>query len=138
MVIKWDWKKLWIMVMVIKIMSIRSIIHLWLKSNRFWNCIFFRQHFLIMETSIFKTLKKNTVFLFSSIILIIFKWMRCFLVGPALAGKIYEIYDEYDLAFYLGGLACIICGAVLFVFILVPEIFNHCQSRQSRQPIIRF
>jgi hypothetical protein len=32
--------------------------------------------------------------------------------GPALAGKLYEIYHNYDLAFFIGGTTCLV-GAIL-------------------------
>ncbi len=46
------------------------------------------------------------------------------IAGPAVAGALYEKYHNYDLAFYVGGVGCLICGFILAVSILVPDLFR--------------
>jgi hypothetical protein len=46
------------------------------------------------------------------------------ILGPALAGRLYENFHKYDLAFYIGGCTCLI-GAILQA---LSMIFVHCSS----------
>ncbi len=41
--------------------------------------------------------------------------------GPAVAGKLFEINHNYDLAFFLGGLSCLASAAIITLFIAVPD-----------------
>jgi hypothetical protein len=49
------------------------------------------------------------------------------IVGPMLAGFIFEWYKAYDIAYYIGGGSCIIAAIVLLLFypkIFVQKIFD--------------
>ncbi len=47
------------------------------------------------------------------------------IVGPVLAGGLYEIFRNYALSFYIGGVSCILCAILLILFILVPDMINN-------------
>lgn len=47
------------------------------------------------------------------------------IVGPTIAGVLYEINHDYSLAFYISGASCIFSGMILVVFILLPELSKH-------------
>nr|CAD7259481.1 unnamed protein product [Timema shepardi] len=51
------------------------------------------------------------------------------LIGPPLAGWIYDISGDYDLSFYLSGLFIVLCGALL---IILPAIKWYRQFKQHR------
>jgi MFS family permease len=53
--------------------------------------------------------------------------------GPAVAGWLYERYHNYDLAFYLGGTASLICCSILVVGILVPDLFRYAIKRKNNK-----
>lgn len=46
------------------------------------------------------------------------------IAGPAVAGKIYEVYHSYDYAFYIGGTTCLIAALILIVFICGIDFLN--------------
>lgn len=55
------------------------------------------------------------------------------ITGPAVAGALYEHYHNYDLAFYVGGIGCLICGFILVVSILIPDIFAEITTRKKNK-----
>jgi len=46
------------------------------------------------------------------------------IAGPAIAGRIYEVYHSYNNAFYLGGTCCLLAAFILFFLILVPDLIK--------------
>ena len=46
------------------------------------------------------------------------------IAGPAIAGRIYEVYHSYNNAFYLGGGCCLFAAFLLFSLILVPDLIK--------------
>lgn len=53
--------------------------------------------------------------------------------GPAVAGYLYENYHNYDLAFYLGGTASLICCSILVFGILVPDLFAYTAKKKNNR-----
>nr|CAD7444160.1 unnamed protein product [Timema bartmani] len=51
------------------------------------------------------------------------------LVGPPLAGWLYDISGDYDMSFYLSGLFIVLCGALL---IILPAMKWYRQFKQHR------
>ncbi len=47
------------------------------------------------------------------------------IAGPAVAGRIYEVYHSYNNAFYLGGFTCLLASFILFVLIAIPDIVKN-------------
>lgn len=41
------------------------------------------------------------------------------IAGPAVAGRLYEVYNSYDFAFYIGGLTSILAGLLMVAFYFI-------------------
>jgi len=46
------------------------------------------------------------------------------IAGPAVAGKLFEINKNYDLAFFLAGASCLTSAAIITLFIGLPGCFK--------------
>ncbi|CAF0889545.1 unnamed protein product [Brachionus calyciflorus] len=49
------------------------------------------------------------------------------ILGPTIAGRIFEVYKSYDFAFYLGGLSCLIAGLILLVGTKIVDCLKNKQ-----------
>ena len=54
-----------------------------------------------------------------------------FLAGPALAGQLYEILQNYYYSFYIGGLSCIVGSLILIILILIPDLVNNGATKKN-------
>ena len=43
------------------------------------------------------------------------------IAGPAIAGKIFEDFHKYDMAFYFGGCSCLLSSLILAIFFLLSS-----------------
>lgn len=60
--------------------------------------------------------------------------------GTPVAGKLFEVYGNYTLAFYIGGGFCITGSVILIIFILLPGTIKTVTQRyqlNQRQKILR-
>ena len=46
------------------------------------------------------------------------------IIGPVIAGILYQKTQSYDYSFYLGGISCLICAAIIIIFILFFDLFK--------------
>ncbi|XP_059471974.1 monocarboxylate transporter 9-like isoform X2 [Neocloeon triangulifer] len=60
------------------------------------------------------------------------------LVGPPLAGWIYDITGNYDLSFYLGGFFIAVSGVLLMILPFVETVKNHkSKSRKEKKTVMQ-
>ena len=55
------------------------------------------------------------------------------IIGPTIAGKIFEVYKSYDKAFYMGGSSCILAGLVLIIGTTVINSLKKDLNNQSSE-----
>jgi len=53
------------------------------------------------------------------------------IAGPAIAGRIFEVYHSYNNAFYLGGGFCLFAALILFMGILVPDLITRYRNSKK-------
>ena len=51
------------------------------------------------------------------------------IAGPAIAAEFYEMYQNYDYSFYIGGCSSLIAAFILIGFILIPDLFRNFQVK---------
>ena len=59
--------------------------------------------------------------------------MIFFSVGPAVAGRLFELNKNYDFAFYLGGASCVCYSLIITIFIMIPEIYSYCAHKKNSE-----
>lgn len=47
------------------------------------------------------------------------------IAGPAVAGKIYEVYKSYDIAFYIGGITSLFAGLIMVILYLIIDHYEN-------------
>ncbi|RNA11488.1 monocarboxylate transporter 10-like [Brachionus plicatilis] len=55
------------------------------------------------------------------------------IAGPAVAGKIYEIYKSYDIAFYIGGITSLFAGLIMVILYLIIDHYENKKLKVNEQ-----